>query len=54
MVIYKGMKAFYLGLKRWRINAGLITFDVICNDGIRGLLNRIDKWEAMAYELCKS
>ena len=47
MISYKGMKCYYLGLKRWRVDAGYISFNILCTGGIGELLSQIDRWEGM-------
>lgn len=46
MLMYKGYKAVYLGLKRWRITAPYgFQFDVIAKRGISQLMDKIQYWE---------
>ena len=48
MVIYKGFKAVYLGLRRWRVICpdGFTRFDVIVED-IKDLQGRILLWRSI-------
>lgn len=48
MVIYKGFKAVYLGLRRWRVSApGGFIFDVIAHEGIAEMKTNIIKWRKL-------
>lgn len=43
MIIYRGVKAFNLGLGRWRfIFSSDCTMDYICRDGIEQVIKKID------------
>lgn len=45
MVIYKGYKAVYLGLKRWKVTTpDGFTFDIIAHDGIAEMMSNIIRW----------
>lgn len=46
MLMYKGYKAVYLGLKRWRITTPYkFRFDVSAKGGISQLMDKIQYWE---------
>ena len=46
MVVYKGYKALYLGLKRWRITApDGFQFDAAAKGGISQLMDKIQYWK---------
>lgn len=45
MMIFRGYKAVYLGLRRWRVTApdGFI-FDITARDGIEEMKSNIIRW----------
>ena len=44
MIVYKGYKALYLGLKRWRVIApDLFIFDIKAS-GLTEMINNIERW----------
>lgn len=45
MITYKGFKAIYLGVGRWKVIIGDWDFSILCKDGIRELISNIDRWE---------
>lgn len=50
MIIYKGYKAVYLGLKRWRITMpdGL-QFDIKAKNGIAEITYTINRWRKLGW-----
>ena len=47
MIVYRGYKAMYLGLKRWKVKApDGFTFDVTAS-GIYEMLTNINRWRKL-------
>lgn len=45
MITYKGFKAFYLTLGRWRVTCpDGFQFDVICGNGLPEMIENIERW----------
>lgn len=49
MVLYKGYRFYYLGLKRWRVSApdSIYSFDILFKGGIQELMERTDIWKEL-------
>lgn len=49
MVVYRGWKAVYMGLKRWRIQApNYFVFDIKAHNVIC-LIEKIERWRTMEW-----
>lgn len=49
MVLYKGYRFYYLGLKRWRVSApdSIYSFDILFKGGIQDLMERVNLWRSI-------